>query len=290
MRANYSPVKTVVFTGLALLSFAANSVLCRLALGAEAIDAASFTVIRLLSGAIVLYVIIRITHTKKALPEEKGSWLASSMLFLYATAFSFAYITLDTGTGALILFGSVQITMVLLALISGHRLHVTEWLGILLAFVGFVYLMLPEINMPSVNGFLLMGLAGIAWGVYTLKGRGSSNPIMETGYNFFRALPFVLILFLMTAQQAHYTTAGIVLAALSGGIASGVGYTLWYFALRGLSATQAAVVQLLVPIIAALGGVILVAETMTLRLVLSASIILGGIFLVIAGRYHLSAK
>jgi len=278
-------VKTVIFTGLALIAFAANSVLCRLALGEEAIDASSFTVIRLLSGATVLLTIISINRNKTSLPT-KGSWSASLMLFLYAITFSFAYITLDTGTGALILFGSVQITMILLSLISGTRLHITEWAGIAVAFTGFVYLILPGVTAPSTIGFLLMTIAGIAWGIYTLMGRGSKNPLMDTAYNFLRTIPLVIILVIVAIKTAHYSFEGILFAALSGGIASGIGYTIWYIALGGLSATQAAVVQLLVPVIAALGGVIFVSEIVTLRLIVSATIILGGILMVVLGRYY----
>ena len=278
-------VKTVIFTGLALIAFAANSVLCRLALGEEAIDASSFTVIRLLSGATVLLTIISINRNKTSLPT-KGSWSASLMLFLYAITFSFAYITLDTGTGALILFGSVQITMILLSLISGTRLHITEWAGIAVAFTGFVYLILPGVTAPSTIGFLLMTIAGIAWGIYTLMGRGSKNPLMDTAYNFLRTIPLVIILVIVAIKTAHYSFEGILFAALSGGIASGIGYTIWYIALGGLSATQAAVVQLLVPVIAALGGVIFLSEVVTLRLVVSATMILGGILMVVLGRYY----
>lgn len=278
-------VKTVIFTGLALIAFAANSVLCRLALGEEAIDASSFTVIRLLSGATVLLTIISINRNKTSLPT-KGSWSASLMLFLYAITFSFAYITLDTGTGALILFGSVQITMILLSLISGTRLHITEWAGIAVAFTGFVYLILPGVTAPSTIGFLLMTIAGIAWGIYTLMGRGSKNPLMDTAYNFLRTIPLVIILVIVAIKTAHYSFEGILFAALSGGIASGIGYTIWYIALGGLSTTQAAVVQLLVPVIAALGGVIFVSEIVTLRLIVSATMILGGILMVVLGRYY----
>ena len=277
--------KTSIFTGLALIAFAANSVLCRLALGEKTIDAASFTVIRLLSGALVLLVILKIKNNNNC-SHSRGSWPASLMLFLYAITFSFAYITLDTGTGALILFGSVQITMLLLSLISGNRLHISEWMGLLLAFTGFVYLILPGVTTPSVMGFLLMAVAGIAWGIYTLIGRGSDNPLMDTSYNFLRTIPFVIILVIIAAQNAHYSTNGILLAALSGGIASGIGYTIWYIALGGLSATQAAVVQLAVPVIAALGGVIFVSEAITLRLILSGLMILGGILLVVLGRFY----
>ncbi len=278
-------IKTSVFTALALIAFAANSVLCRLALGEETIDAASFTVIRLLSGALVLLAILAFSNDKEA-SASRGSWSASLMLFVYAVAFSFAYVSLDTGTGALILFGSVQITMILLSLVSGNRLHLSEWVGVIIAFIGFVYLILPEVTSPSVMGFLLMIAAGIAWGMYTLKGRGSDHPLKDTAYNFLRTIPLVIILLVITIQDAHYSAAGVLLAVLSGGIASGIGYTIWYIALGGLSTTQAAVVQLSVPAIAAFGGVLFVSEAITARLTLSASMILGGILLVVVGRFY----
>lgn len=277
-------IKTVVFTLLALIAFAANSVLCRLALGENSIDASSFTIIRLLSGAIVLIAILKISN--KTGSPSKGSWVSGAMLFLYAITFSFAYITLDTGTGALILFGSVQITMILLSLISGNRLHISEWAGLSIAFTGFVYLVLPGVSSPSVVGFTLMTVAGIAWGIYTLKGRGSDNPLADTAYNFLRTVPLVIILAIITVHNLHYTLEGVLLAILSGAIASGIGYMIWYIALGDLSATQAAVVQLAVPVIAALGGVIFVSEPLTLRLILSGFIILGGILLVVLGRYY----
>jgi drug/metabolite transporter (DMT)-like permease len=278
-------VRTGVLTVLALIAFAANSVLCRLALGDKTIDAASFTSVRLLSGAIILLLIIRLNQ-KKAIAPTKGSWAAGSMLFLYAIAFSYAYVTLDTATGALILFGSVQITIILLSLFSGNRLHWSEWLGVAIAFIGFVYLFLPDVTSPSITGFVLMTVAGIAWGVYTLKGRGSQFPLTDTAYNFLRTVPLVIVVLLLAYQEIHYSTKGIALAMLSGALASGVGYSIWYAALRGLSTTQSAVVQLSVPIIAAFGGVMLVSEMITLRLSISATLILGGILLVILGRYY----
>jgi len=278
-------VKTIIFTGLALVAFAANSVLCRLALGERAIDASSFTIIRLLSGAIVLLAILSINKNKTG-PSTKGSWYASLMLFLYAISFSFAYITLNTATGALILFGSVQITMIILSLISGTRLHGTEWIGVMIAFAGFVYLTLPAVTTPSAIGFLLMTIAGIAWGIYTLIGRNSKNPLVDTGYNFFRTIPFAIILLLIASKNLNYSYEGILLAVLSGGITSGIGYAIWYTALGGLSALQAAVLQLLVPVIAAFGGIIFVSETITLRLTVSAIMILGGILMVVLGRYY----
>jgi drug/metabolite transporter (DMT)-like permease len=278
-------IKTILFTGFTLIAFAANSVLCRLALGEKTIDASSFTVIRLLSGAIVLLIILKMNKIKNSSPI-KGNWFASLMLFLYAVTFSFAYITLDTGTGAIILFGSVQITMILLSLISGNRLLITEWIGVSIAFIGFIYLVSPGVTSPSIMGFSFMTVAGIAWGIYTLKGRDSLNPLMDTANNFFRTIPFVMFLAVIAIQSTYYTTEGILLAALSGGIASGIGYTIWYVALGGLSAIQAAVVQLLVPVIAALGGVIFLSEKITLRLTLSGIMILGGILMVVWGRYY----
>ncbi|MBT3634762.1 MAG: DMT family transporter [Candidatus Marinimicrobia bacterium] len=270
---------------MALIAFAANSVLCRLALGSGAIDASSFTVVRLLSGSIVLLVIIGVTR-KSSTQSAKGSWAASFMLFLYAVTFSYAYISLDTGTGALILFASVQITMILLSLISGTRLHFIEWIGVTVAFAGFVYLILPGVTTPSIMGFLLMTIAGIAWGIYTLKGRGSNAPLLDTAYNFFRTTPLVLILVISTISKANYSFEGILLAVISGGITSGIGYTIWYIALGGLSSTQAAVLQLSVPVIAAFGGVIFVAETITFRLAISATFVLGGILMVVIGKFY----
>jgi drug/metabolite transporter (DMT)-like permease len=282
-------LKTISLTCLALIAFAANSVLCRLALGSEAIDAAGFTALRLFSGSIVLLAVLNVYSRPSAQPS-KGSWSASIMLFVYAITFSYAYISLDTATGALILFGSVQITMVLLSLLSGTRIRIAEWAGLIVAFAGFIYLILPGVSTPSVIGFTLMTTAGIAWGVYTLKGRGSSNPLMDTAYNFLRTIPLVVLLVIATAHQLHYSTQGIVLALVSGGVTSGIGYTIWYIALTGLTSTQAAVVQLSVPVIAATGGVIFVEETITFRLVISACLVLGGILMVVLGKYYASKK
>ena len=275
--------KSFALTSLAMIAFAANSVLCRLALGGNTIDAAGFTSIRLLSGVVVLWVILKLTHTQKTSPT-KDSWPAAAMLFLYAVTFSFAYLTLTTGTGALILFGSVQMTMIILSLLSGNKLRMIEWVGLAMAFSGFVYLVLPGVAAPSLSGFSLMTLAGIAWGIYTMKGRGSINPLADTTYNFLRSIPFVIILGLLFFKNTHISREGMLLAAVSGGITSGIGYTIWYMALRGLSAIQAAVVQLSVPIIAGFGGVLFVSEQISLRLALSTLLTLGGILMVILGR------
>ncbi len=173
-----------------------------------------------------------------------------------------------------------------MSMFSGNRLHISEWFGMALAFTGFVYLILPGITTPSVIGFFLMTVSGIAWGIYTLKGRGSQNPIMDTAFNFLRTMPFVIILAVITIKYAHYSSEGILLAVLSGSIASGIGYMIWYSALSGLSVTQAAVLQLLVPVIAAVGGVIFVSESISLRLTVSSAMILGGILMVVLGRYY----
>ena len=216
--------------------------------------------------------------------SAKGSWFGSFILFLYATTFSFAYIELDTGTGALILFGAVQITMILTSVISGNQLHFSEWLGVIISFIGFSYLILPSINTPSTSGLLLMTTAGISWAFYTLNGRKSTNPLSDTSYNFLKTIPFVIILAAITIKNTHYSNQGILLAILSGGIASGIGYAIWYNVLRDLSITQAAVVQLLVPVIATIGGILFVSEAITIRLVVSAVMILGGILMVLLSR------
>lgn len=278
-------MKIILCTILALFAFAGNSILCRLALGEDTIDAASFTTIRLLSGIIVLAIILKMTNASRAI-TSKGSWKASFMLFLYAVTFSFAYISLDTGTGALILFGAVQITMILVGLLAGNKLHYFEWLGVIAAFSGFVYLVMPSLTTPSLIGFILMSVAGVAWGFYTLAGKGSESPLSDTAYNFLRTLPLVIILIVVTNQNASLSQRGILLAVLSGGIASGLGYTLWYIALGGLSSIQAAAVQLLVPVIAAIGGVLFTNEMLSLRLAMSSVMILGGITAVILGKHY----
>jgi len=284
MIATNSVLKTTVFTLFALIAFAANSVLCRLALAEDAIDAASFTLLRLFSGIVVLLLILALSGGKQS-RSGTGSWFSGIMLFLYAIAFSFAYISLDTATGALILFAAVQVTMIFKHLVAGNRLHYTEWLGLSIAFAGFVYLVLPGATAPSISGFLLMGAAGIAWAIYTLRGRGSVNPLADTAYNFVRTTPFVIVLALLAIPTMQLSTEGVLLALLSGGLASGTGYALWYVALKTLSTTEAAVVQLFVPVIAAVGGIIFVSEAVTQRLLFSGLMILGGILILVLARY-----
>jgi drug/metabolite transporter (DMT)-like permease len=275
--------RTIVYTLLALIAFAANSLLCRMALKQQVIDPASFTSIRLVSGAVVLLFLVNFSGNKGK-QSSKGSWGSALMLFLYAAAFSFAYTSLDTGTGALILFASVQLTMISYALYSGKRMSSKEWLGVGITLIGFVYLVLPGVTAPALHGLALMSLSGIAWGIYSLRGKGSEHALQDTAYNFLRTIPLIVVLVLLSQNLTVSDPRGIVLAMISGGITSGIGYTIWYMALRGLSAVQASVVQLAVPVIAALGGVIWLSESITGRLLLSALLILGGIFLLFVGR------
>lgn len=279
-------LETTALTVLALVAFAANSVLCRYALEEQAIDAASFTALRLFSGAVVLAMLVFSRRTSVSQSDAKGSWLAGFMLFSYAACFSFAYLILGAAMGALILFGVVQLTMVALSLRAGHRLHSVEWLGLVLAFSGFVYLLLPGLTAPPLTGLALMVLSGIAWAIYSLQGQQSSHAMMDTAYNFLRTLPFVGLLLLFFISEAHYSLSGIGLAIASGAITSALGYVIWYQALQHLSALQAAVVQLLVPVFTAVGGVLLLSEVLSLRLVVASTFILGGILIVILGRYY----
>lgn len=283
---NLNVFKTTVYTCFALIAFAGNSILCRLALGEGKIDAASFTIIRLLSGIIILLLITHISPSH-ANSVTKKNWISSTVLFLYAVTFSYAYISLDTGTGALILFGAVQITMVLASLLAGKKLHVLEVMGVATAFLGFIYLVKPSLSTPSITGFGLMTIAGIAWGIYTLRGKNSKQPINDSAINFLYTLPFISALLIIEFENANLSQQGIMIATVSGALASGIGYTVWYTAVRKLSTMQTSVVQLLVPIVAALGGVIFAREAISMRLVLSSTIILGGIFLVLLGQYFL---
>ncbi|MCA1564170.1 MAG: DMT family transporter [Acidobacteria bacterium] len=278
-------MKTPVLTGLALVAFAANSVLCRLALGGAAIDAASFTTVRLTSGAAVLLIISASVNKNLPSSGRRLKFISALLLFLYAAAFSFAYTGLTTGTGALILFGSVQATMLAAALRSGERPHPFEWAGLALALAGLVYLVLPGLAAPPPVSSAFMAVAGISWGLYSLRGRGATDPLTDTTGNFVLALPLAFAVNLITPRGgAHVSTAGVLLAVLSGALASGVGYVVWYAALRGLTATRAATVQLPVPVLAAAGGVLFMSESVSLRLLLAATVILGGVALALFGR------
>lgn len=273
----------MALTTLALIAFAGNSVLCRLALADTSIDPASFTAVRLVSGAIALLLILY-TSNRGARSPSRGSWMSAAMLFLYAVCFSFAYISLDTGVGALILFSMVQLTMVAGALLAGDRPSVPEWIGWVLAVAGFVYLVSPGLAAPSPVGSVLMAAAGIAWGVYSLRGRHEPHALAGTTYNFVRSVPMVIVVSALAIKDLHLPTDGIVLAIMSGAVTSGVGYAIWYTALRSISSMQAAMVQLSVPVLAAAGGVLFLTESVSLRLILASLLILGGIFLALFGK------
>jgi len=271
-----SIARPVIYTSLAMLAFAGNSIICRLALRDGAIDPASFTSVRLLAGAITLLLVVSVTR-RNASNRAHGSWLSALILFLYAVAFSYAYITLSAGAGALILFAFVQATMIAMGLWSGDRPSATEWLGWLLAFAGVIWLVLPGVAAPPAGGALLMALSGVAWGIYSIRGRNESDALRSTTSNFLLSVVFVIPLALATFASAQVSMRGALLAVLSGALTSGIGYVIWYAALDYLSAMQAAMVQLSVPAIAATGGILLLAEPVSTRLLVSAALVLGGI-------------
>jgi drug/metabolite transporter (DMT)-like permease len=271
-----------IYTALALIAFAANSILCRLALSEEAIDPASFTSVRLMAGAVMLYALVR-GHRGGSAPL-KGSWLSAALLALYAVPFSLAYVSLTAGAGALLLFGAVQATMLLASVGAGERPDAGQWIGVVLALAGLVYLLLPGLASPPLMAAMLMLLAGVAWGVYSLLGKGSADPLRETAGNFVRAVPFAIAVSAVMLRDLHLELRGLVLAIASGAVASGLGYVLWYAALRNLSGFTASIVQLAGPVLAAAGGVLLLDERISLRLAVAATLVLGGIALAIMGR------
>jgi drug/metabolite transporter (DMT)-like permease len=276
-------ILTALLTVLALIAFAANSILCRLALGESSIDPASYTAIRLVSGALTLW-IIAACRRQAAIAKTASSWMPATMLFLYAVTFSFAYVNLSAGTGALILFASVQIAMIGLGLYSGERPYILEWLGLIIAVGGLCYLVSPGITAPSPLGSFLMASAGVAWGYYSVAGRGNIDPVGATAHNFLRAAPLSLIAGLIWLPSLSISSIGVFWAILSGSLSSGVGYVIWYGALRGLGMTQAATVQLSVPVIAALGGVVFLSEALGMRLIVSTVVILGGVGMAVFSR------
>ena len=276
-------LRTIALTMAAMLAFAANSILCRLALSQRAIDPASFGSLRLMSGALTLALVLRL-RAKPAGAPARSDWLAAAMLFAYVACFSFAYLSLSAGTGALVLFGAVQITMLGAGWYAGESLGARGWSGFALAVLGFAGLVAPGVNAPAPAGAALMAVAGVAWGIYSLRGRGVADPLAATAGNFLRAAPLALALSLALAMSAHINTQGALLAVASGAVTSGLGYVIWYAALPGLGALRAATVQLSVPLIAALGGVLFMGETASLRLVLAGAAILGGIALVLLNK------
>ncbi len=266
-------------TFVVMMAFALNSLLCREALTTRAMGAADFTAVRLASGALTLWLLVAITHGKKRIG---GSWISAAALFGYAACFSFAYLELSAGTGALLLFGAVQVSMISWALVRGERLTVLKWAGAIAAFAGLVWFMLPSVQSPSLVGAALMVIAGICWGVYSLRGRGATNPTVDTAGNFARAVPFASVLYVLpVGSAAPPTWFGWILAIASGALASGLGYALWYSVLPRLAAGTSATVQLSVPIIAAVGGVLFLGEPITGRLMVASTLVLGGISLFI---------
>lgn len=265
-----------LLTTIAMLAFAGNSLFCRMALGGtDAIDPVSYTTVRLIAGACALALILRLRLGSGTLTA--GSWGSAAWLFLYAIACSYAYLSLDTGIGALILFGAVQVTMIGLGIVRGERPRPLQWLGIVTAMGGLIYLLSPGLTAPSPLGAALMTGAGVAWGMYSLRGKGTADPLAATAGNFLRAVPMGLVLVVVMVNHLHLPLTGIVLAVISGAITSGMGYAIWYAAVRGLSAYGAAVVQLSAPVIATYAGVMLLDEDLTLRIVLASIAILGGI-------------
>ena len=311
-------MKVALYTIIALIAFAANSLLCRMALADGAIDAWNFSAIRLLSGAACLGLIMLLqahflkrnalkrkllkrTRLKqsslkqtalqqtgsvdKTVLKEKGDWLSAISLVIYAICFSVAYQALDTGTGALILFSAVQLTMIGWGIYNKERLNGVQWTALLIALIGFIYLMLPSAAMPSLSGALIMAISGIAWGIYSIRGKTCVSPLRTTGFNFLRSLVAVPILALIgMSYLSTISTTGVILATVSGAIASGIGYSIWYVAMPLLKTTQSAVVQLCVPVLAALMGVVFLSEQLTLEFIIVSSVILGAVLIFILNK------
>ena len=272
-------------TSLAMIAFASNSLLCRAALKQTSIDAATFTFIRIFSGAAALWLIMKMRNASAGAAvydrRSEGNWLSAAALFVYAAAFSFAYNTLSAGMGALLLFGAVQATMILWGLRAGEKLQAIQIIGLVVAASGLVVLVFPGLSAPPFSGSILMFGAGVAWGIYSLRGKTASDAIAATAGNFIRAVPFALAVSLALFPWARFDFLGTTYAVLSGAITSGLGYMIWYSALPGLKAAGAATVQLSVPVLAATGGIFLLGEPITLRYALASIAVLGGIVLVV---------
>jgi drug/metabolite transporter (DMT)-like permease len=273
--------RVLTLTALAMLAFAGNSLLCRLALADTTIDAGSFTSVRIISGALTLWLIVQLRSGSQGLA---GNWPSAAALFAYAAGFSLAYIQLSAATGALLLFGAVQATMIGYGFWKGDRLRGWQIVGFVCAILGLVALLLPGLSAPPLHSAALMVGAGIAWGIYSLRGRGAGDPTSATAGNFVRAVPFTAVLSFIMLSQFSLDVAGVSYAIASGALTSGLGYAIWYTALKGLKATSAATVQLSVPVIATIGGALLLGEHVTARIVVASVAILGGIALVILNR------
>jgi drug/metabolite transporter (DMT)-like permease len=270
-------------TALAMIAFASNSILCRLALRQTSIDPATFTVVRILSGAIALWLVIQMRREKST-----GNWLSAFALFAYAAAFSFAYMKLSAGTGALLLFGAVQATMISWGLRKGEHLDAIQVVGLIVAITGLIVLLVPGFSAPPLFDSVIMLIAGIAWGIYSLRGRGERHPVGATAGNFLRAVPFAVVLIVAGWPWIKLDALGLFYATLSGAITSGLGYVIWYRALQGLKAASAATVQLSVPVLAATGGIILLGERISWRYLLASLAVLGGIALVLIEKQRIA--
>jgi drug/metabolite transporter (DMT)-like permease len=280
---NHLTSRTALLTGVAMLAFAANSLLCRLALEPRLIDAASFTSARAISGAATLGLIMLMSRPSER-SGRSADWRSVVTLFAYMVFFSFAYLSLSAGTGALILFGAVQLTMFIFALRRGEHLTLPSWAGLTMAILGLIYLVSPGVTAPDRFGVFLMATAGIAWGLYSLLGRATVDPLAATATNFTYSVPLALIVSLLSLRDFNVSSHGLALAVASGALASGCGYVIWYAALPGLTATRAATVQLSVPVFAAFGGAALISEEITLRLLVASAATLGGVAVVLAQR------
>ncbi|MEM8682142.1 MAG: DMT family transporter [Pseudomonadota bacterium] len=270
--------QTLLLTATAMVAFAANSVLCRLGLGAGLIDAASYSSIRLVSGAVMLALLVLLRGGSL---NRRPDLRMVAGLFVYVVCFSYAYLTLDTATGALVLFAAVQLTMFAVSLAGGERFNVGSWLGLALALGGLIYLLLPSASSPDPLGAVLMATAGVAWGVYSLCGRAVTDATTSTALNFVYAAPVAVAVGLVLPGEVVITASGTAYAVASGAVASGLGYAIWYRALPGLAGTQAATVQLSVPVIAALGGLVFLSEALSVRLIVATAATLGGVAIVL---------
>lgn len=288
MRTQGVEPKTVALTLLALVAFASNSLLTRLALGSHQIDAATFTLVRLLSGAVVLVAVV--VARAGVAPLRGGGFVGPLSLFAYAAPFSFAYLRIGAAVGALVLFGVVQLTMLAYGIARGERPSPLAWTGMALSVLGFSYLTVPAASRPDPLGVALMAIAGVAWGAYTLAGRSRPDPLAANARSFFYATPFALLVLVAARASVSATARGLVLALISGAVTSGLGYAVWYRALPRLSVMQAAVAQLSVPVIAALGAAVLLGEHLGARFVIASTAVLGGVALVLAARARRSAR
>ncbi|MDO7596887.1 MAG: DMT family transporter [Pseudomonadota bacterium] len=289
-------LQTTLYTLIAILGFSANAIICRWTLDNGFIDPVSFTSFRLGAGAVMLFIVMALSAGRQTnknkiktttVPSQKGDWKTSIYLFIYALTFSYGYVAISTATGTLILAGVVQLTMIGYALRNGDKLHGAEWLGLILALIGLVYLMYPKLTSPSWWGLVMVIISAYTWASYSLNGRHSLNPITDTAYNFYRTLPMVLLLIAVTlafTDVINLTPIGMAMAILSGGVTSGLGYIIWYKALPRLSSSLASACQLLVPLFAAFGAHWLIDEAITLHFLIAAAMMLGGLALVLIGR------